>query len=92
MKRNDRQRIRSILKRIGYYCPGCGRYKKTFSPPFGRRVCLRCQLADANGHKQGLDELMTNWEQGIMSNTDLVSRLEYLRSRYLPSKEERKDE
>jgi len=86
------QRIKRVLKRIGYYCPGCGRYKKTFSPPFGRRVCIRCQLADANGHKQGLDEIITSREQGLISNAEMVSRLDYLSYRYLPNKEERKDE
>lgn len=87
------QRIKRVLKRLGYYCPGCGRYKKTFSPPFGRRVCLRCQLDDVKGYNRGLDKIIVSREQRLMSDSVMASSLDYLKSRYLPSKEERrKDE
>jgi len=84
-------KIRNFLERIGYFCPGCNRYIKTFAPPFGRRVCLACQLADAEEHKAELDDIILQRRFCTMPDAVLQGRLGYLRGRFLPSKEERRE-
>lgn len=82
--------IRDIIERIGYYCSGCERYKKTFAPPFGRRVCIDCQIDDVNQHSFELDNISERHRLGIASDEDLVQKVEQLQGRFLQSKEERK--
>ena len=84
-------RIQAFFKRTGYYCDGCGRYKKTFSPPFGRRVCLSCQLSDADEHKKHLDDLILRQDMEIIGEREISERLGYMRGRFLQSKSERED-
>lgn len=82
--------IRDILERIGYYCPGCERYTKTFNPPHGRRVCIDCQIDDVNQHGFELRNISERRRLGIASGEDLSRKVEDLRSRFLQGKEERK--
>lgn len=83
--------IRDILERIGYYCPACERYTKTFNPPFGRRACIDCQIEDVDQHGVELHNISERYRLGIASNEDLVRKVEQLRDRFLQSKEEPRD-
>lgn len=82
--------FRNLFRKMGYYCDGCGKYKKTSNPPFGRRVCLTCQLSDADEHKAHLDDLILRQRMEIIGEREIGERLDYMRERFLPSKAERK--
>lgn len=83
------ERIKALIERIGYYCPGCERYKKTFDPPFGRRACLDCQLSDVNQHGVELHNISERYRLGIASTQDVTDKVGDLRRRFLQSKGER---
>lgn len=83
--------IKRFCERRGYYCSGCNRYKKTFSPPFGRRVCLSCQLSDVDEHKAHLDDLILRQRMEIIGEREISERLGYMSERFLQSKSERED-
>lgn len=84
-------KIRTFFEKIGYYCPGCNRCKKVFAPPFGRRVCLSCQMEDADHHKAHLTDLISLREKGGISNSETYDRIRWMRDRYLQSKQEREE-
>ena len=85
-------KFRKFLHRMGYYCQGCQKIKKTFAPPFGRRVCLSCQMLDADAHFAGLNDIIRQRDDGTMGDTVLAERLAVLKEQFLPSKEEREGE
>lgn len=79
-----------ILDRLGYYCYGCGKYKKRFNPPFGRDVCLECQLNDADNRNRELRVLNNSWKRKNITEVEFANRIELLRNKYLASRSERK--
>ncbi len=78
-----------FMTKLGYFCLGCNRYKKVFAPPYGRKVCLSCQLEDVSEHQAYMKDLELRQQIGILSKDDLLTRLDYLRDRFLQSKAER---
>lgn len=81
--------LQNLMKRFGYYCPRCDRYAKTFNPPFGNRVCLECQLASVDGHKAMITDLNFRNRMGILDDKEALERVEFMRKKYLSSREER---
>ena len=71
-----------ILDKLGYYCYNCGRYKKRFSPPCGRSVCLDCQLRDARHYSIEQDCIIYHWHQGELNEEELADQVERLDLKY----------
>lgn len=93
LKWNSSQMIRivhRILDHLGYYCYHCGRYKKRFSPPFGKDACLECLLDDVCNHNNELSDLVIARDQGIITDDGLYDGINRLKDKYLPSRSERK--
>lgn len=84
--------MRNLMRKIGYYCDGCNKYKKTFSPPYGHRVCLACQLGDADEHKGQLDDLIQGRRAGAIDDPETLERIGSMRERFLQSEAERRRE
>lgn len=76
--------VRGIMQKLGYFCPSCSRIKKTFSPPFGNKVCLSCQLKDADDHLHLLNDISIRRGANKISDNELGLRLKNLKKTYLP--------